>query len=144
MARLVLAGLLLLLTACAGAKADRPKAREEAHEEAREAVREGGARGAIFVEKGCPQCHSISAFGIKSKAEVGPDLTNAYADVQTRFGVKLEQFLSAPTGTMQMVLSSMIKLTPAERDSIIHILKELEEEREEHHEREEREEGKKP
>ena len=45
---------------------------------------------------------------------------------------------------MQMVLSSMIKLTPAERDSIIHILKELEEEREEHHEREEREEGKKP
>jgi cytochrome c551/c552 len=131
-ARSVLAGLLLLLTACAGAKADRPKAREEAGEEAREAAREGGARGAIFVEKGCPQCHSISAFGIKSKAEVGPDLTNAYADVQTRFGVKLEQFLPAPTGTMQMVLSSMIKLTPAERDSIIHILKELHEEREEH------------
>lgn len=129
--------VLPLLISCAGAKADRPKAREEA-------AREGGARGAIFVEKGCPQCHSISAFGIKSKAEVGPDLTNAYADVQTRFGVKLEQFLSAPTGTMQMVLSSMIKLTPAERDSIIHILKELHEEREEHHEREEREEGKKP
>jgi hypothetical protein len=93
-------------------------------------------RGALFVEKGCPQCHSISAFGIKSAAEVGPDLTSAYADVQTRFGLKLDQFLAAPTGTMQMVLSSMIKLTPAERDSIIHILKEL------HEEREERAEGK--
>ena len=88
-------------------------------------------RGALFVEKGCPQCHSISAFGIKSAAEVGPDLTRAYADVQTRFGVKLDQFFAAPTGTMQMVLTSMIKLTPAERDSIIHILKELHEEREE-------------
>ena len=56
--------------------------------------------------------------------------------MQTRFGVKLEKFLHEPTGTMQMVLSSMIKLTPAERDSIIHILKELDEER---HEREEHE-----
>jgi hypothetical protein len=88
-------------------------------------------RAALFVQKGCPQCHSISALGIKSPAEVGPDLTLAYADVQTRFGLKLDQFLAAPTGTMQMVLSSMIKLTPAERDSIIHILKELHEEREE-------------
>lgn len=92
--------------------------------------------GAIFIEKGCPQCHSISAFGIKSPTDVGPDLAYAYRDVQTRFGVKLEQFLNAPTGTMQMVLSSMIKLTPAERDSIIHILKELEEEREERGEHE--------
>lgn len=89
------------------------------------------ARGEIFVRKGCPQCHSISAFGIKSPAEVGPDLTGAYDDVQMRFGLKLDQFLEAPTGTMQVVLGSMIKLTPAERDSIIHILKELHEEREE-------------
>lgn len=89
------------------------------------------ARGEIFVRKGCPQCHTISALGVKSPAEVGPDLTGAYDDVQTRFGLKLDQFLAAPTGTMQVVLSSMIKLTPAERDSIIHILKELHEEREE-------------
>lgn len=108
------------------------------------------ARGSIFERKGCQQCHSISAFGIKSATEVGPDLTNAYDDVQTRFGVKLDEFLAAPTGTMQMVLSSMIKLTPAERDSIIHILKELHEEREEHeqrdepHERKERKEGSHP
>jgi hypothetical protein len=89
------------------------------------------ARGEIFVRKGCPQCHSISAFGVKSQTEVGPDLTTAYDDVKTRFGLELGQFLATPTGTMQMVLSSMIKLTPAERDSIIHILKELHEEREE-------------
>jgi len=117
-----------LIAGCGGEKGDAAPALPAA-----QAVSD--ARGAIFVRKGCPQCHSISAFDIKSAAEVGPDLTGAYADVQTRFGLKLDQFLAAPTGTMQMVLSSMIKLTPAERDSIIHILKELHEEREERSER---------
>ena len=86
-------------------------------------------RAAIFVTKGCPQCHSVSALGIKSPAEVGPDLTLAYEDVQNRFGMKLEEFLNNPTGTMQVVLSSAIQLSPAERDSIIHILRELHEAR---------------
>ena len=96
----------------------------------------GDPRAAIFINKGCPQCHSLSAFGIKSQAEVGPDLGGAYEDVRTRFGMTLEDFLATPTGTMQVVLSSMIKLTPAERDSIIQILNGL------HEEREERAEGK--
>ena len=88
-------------------------------------------RAALFLAKGCPQCHSISALGVKSPAEVGPDLTLAYSDVRNRFNVSLEDFLRAPTGTMQVVLSQMITLTPAERDSITHILKRLHEEREE-------------
>jgi hypothetical protein len=87
-------------------------------------------RAEIFVAKGCPQCHSISALGIKSLAEVGPDLTIAYSDVQSRFAVTLEKFLHSPTGTMQVVLSSSIQLSPAERDSIIAILKGLHDERE--------------
>ncbi len=87
-------------------------------------------RAALFVQKGCPQCHTISALGIKSNAEVGPDLTFAYTDVKNRFNVSLEQFLPNPTGTMQMVLSQMIKLSPAERDSVIHILKGIHEEQE--------------
>jgi hypothetical protein len=87
-------------------------------------------RAAIFVRKGCPQCHSISALGVKSPAEIGPDLTLAYTDVQSRFNMKLDEFLKNPTGTMQMVLSSQIKLTPEERDSIIEILEDLHEEAE--------------
>lgn len=90
----------------------------------------GDPRGALFVQKGCPQCHSISALGLKSQNEVGPDLTGAYEDVQHRFGVKLEEFLPNPTGTMQMVLSQMIHLSPVERDSIIHVLKRLHDEHE--------------
>lgn len=91
-------------------------------------------RAAIFENKGCPQCHTISALGIKSPAEIGPDLTLAYEDVQARFSMPLEQFLHNPTGTMQVVLSSQIQLSTVERDSIIHILKQLHEEREEREE----------
>lgn len=92
----------------------------------------GDPRAALFLEKGCPQCHSISALGVKSPNDIGPDLSIAYTDVQNRFGVKLDQFLPNPTGTMQMVLGQLIKLTPAERDSVIHILTRLHEEQEHH------------
>jgi hypothetical protein len=87
-------------------------------------------RAALFLRKGCPTCHSITGVGIKSSSEIGPDLTLAYTDVQDRFGVTLEEFLPNPTGTMQMVLSQLITLTPVERDSVIHILKQLHEQAE--------------
>ena len=95
------------------------------------AATSGDPRAALFLQKGCPKCHSIAALGVKSATEVGPDLTLAYSDVKNRFNVSLEEFLPHPTGTMQVVLSQMITLSPAERDSIIHILKRLHEEREE-------------
>lgn len=122
------AALALALLACGGGE------RKASPAAGTTAAAPGGPsdpRAAIFVSKGCPQCHSISALGVKSPAEVGPDLTIAYEDVQSRFGVGLEEFLHNPTGTMQVVLSSSIQLSPAERDSIIKILKGLHEEREE-------------
>lgn len=85
-------------------------------------------RAYLFIRKGCPTCHSISALGVKSGTDVGPDLTFAYTDVVSRFNEPLEQFLPNPTGTMQMVLSTLIRLEPAERDSVIHILKRLHDE----------------
>lgn len=111
--------------ACGG---DRPAAGGQG-DTATATMAAGDPRAAIFVSKGCPQCHSISALGVKSAAEVGPDLTLAYEDVQARFGVTLEEFLQNPTGTMQVVLSTTIQLSPAERDSIIKILRGLHEAR---------------
>lgn len=87
-------------------------------------------RAALFLTKGCPTCHSITAVGIKSSTDVGPDLSIAYTDVHSRFNESLEEFLPHPTGTMQMVLGQLIKLTPEERDSVIHILKQINEEQE--------------
>ena len=129
------AAACLVLAACGG---DRPKAVPDTGMPM--AGMQGGAsasvtppsdpRAALFLQKGCPQCHSISALGVKSPTELGPDLTFAYTDVQSRFNMKLEEFLKNPTGTMQVVLSSQIKLSPEERDSVIHILTELHEDAE--------------
>ena len=82
-------------------------------------------RARIFLVKGCPQCHSISALHVTSPTNAGPDLTVAPTDVQSRFNTTLEKFLHEPTGTMQIVLSSMITLTPAERDSVAKLLRGL-------------------
>ena len=120
------AGLILAVSACGG---DRKGGAASGTTNTATAA-PSDPRAAIFVTKGCPQCHTISALGVKSLAEVGPNLTFAYSDVQSRFGVKLEEFLHNPTGTMQVVLSSSIQLSPAERDSIIAILKGLHDERE--------------
>jgi cytochrome c2 len=71
--------------------------------------------GAWFVKTGCFVCHSISVYGVKSPAQIGPDLSTAAEDVQTRFGRTLDDFLREPTGTMQVVLSRQIVLTPEEK-----------------------------
>lgn len=79
--------------------------------------------GSFFVRKGCFICHDVTAFGVESAAKIGPDLSIAYSDVQSRFGRTLEDFLRAPTGTMAVVLSTQIRLTDAEREDAVKRLK---------------------
>ena len=71
--------------------------------------------GAWFVQTGCFVCHSISALGVKSPAQIGPDLSIAVEDIQKRFGVTIDDFLANPTGTMSVVLSRQIILTPEQK-----------------------------
>ena len=80
--------------------------------------------GAWFVSTGCFVCHSISVFGVKSAAQIGPDLSNAVEDVQSRFGRTLDDFLAAPTGTMSVVLSRQIVLTPEQKQVAVGKLRE--------------------
>jgi hypothetical protein len=80
--------------------------------------------GGWFVQKGCFVCHSISALGVKSPANIGPDLSNAVEDVQARFGRTIDDFLREPTGTMAVVLSRQIILTPADKDTAVAKLRE--------------------
>jgi cytochrome c2 len=71
--------------------------------------------GSFFVRKNCFVCHSVSTLGIDAAAQIGPDLALAVEDVPARFGRTLEDFLARPTGTMDVVLSTMITLTPEEK-----------------------------
>ncbi len=79
--------------------------------------------GAFFVKKNCFVCHSVSTLGIEAAAQIGPDLALAVEDVQSRFGRTLDDFLAKPTGTMEVVLSTMIALTPEERKDAIEKLR---------------------
>lgn len=80
-------------------------------------------RAQIFLEKGCPQCHAITALDVRSPSNAGPDLTLAVSDVRSRFNTTLDEFFRNPTGTMQIVLSAQIRLSDAERDSIVGLLR---------------------
>ena len=79
--------------------------------------------GSFFVKKNCFVCHSVSTLGIEAAAQIGPDLALAVEDVQSRFGRTLDDFLARPTGTMEVVLSTMITLTEQERNEAIAILR---------------------
>jgi cytochrome c2 len=96
---------------------------QSAEEKAAEENMKSGP-GAWFVKTGCFVCHSISALGVRSPAQIGPDLSTAVDDVQSRFGRTVDDFLAAPTGTMAVVLSRQIVLTPAEKAIAIEKLRE--------------------
>jgi len=75
--------------------------------------------GQWFVRTGCFACHPVSVYGIKNLSPVGPDLALAVEDVKSRFGRSLEDFFSEPQGTMQMVLTQLIKLTPEQKTTAL-------------------------
>jgi hypothetical protein len=76
------------------------------------------------VKTGCFVCHSISALGVRSPAQIGPDLSTAVEDTQSRFGRTVDDFLREPTGTMAVVLSRQIVLTPGEKAVAVEKLRE--------------------
>ncbi|MCL4818964.1 MAG: c-type cytochrome [Vicinamibacteria bacterium] len=97
-----------------------PQTAEEKEEERR--AQEGP--GAWFVKTGCFVCHAVSSLGVKSPAQIGPDLSTAVEDVQSRFGRTLDDFIASPTGTMSVVLSRQIVLSPEEKAVAVQKLRE--------------------
>jgi hypothetical protein len=61
---------------------------------------------------------------VKAPAQIGPDLSNAVEDVQSRFGRTIDDFLREPTGTMSVVLSRQIILTPEQKAIAVQKLRE--------------------
>jgi hypothetical protein len=69
-------------------------------------------------------CHSIAALGVKSPAQIGPDLSTAVDDTQKRFGMTVDDFIMNPTGTMSVVLTRQIVLDTEQRKVAIQKLRE--------------------
>ena len=104
----------------AGTPRTDPQTVEEKEQEAR--MKTGP--GAWFVKTGCFVCHSVSSLGVKSPAQIGPDLSTAVEDTQTRFGRTVDDFLRAPTGTMAVVLSRQIVLSEEQKKEAVEKLRE--------------------
>jgi len=104
----------------AGAPRTDPRTQEEL--KAEEDMKTGP--GAWFVSTGCFVCHSVSSLGVTSPAQIGPDLAIAVEDVQKRFGRTIDDFLREPTGTMSVVLSRQIILTPEQKAVAVQKLRE--------------------
>jgi cytochrome c2 len=97
-------------------------AEQQTAEEAEQERQMLEGEGAFFVKKGCFVCHSVESLGVASASKIGPDLSEAVVDVRNRFGKPLPEFLDNPSGTMAVVLSTQIRLTPEEKRQVVELL----------------------
>jgi cytochrome c2 len=78
--------------------------------------------GRIFLQRGCVSCHSVSSLNIQGGA-TGPDLSQAYVNVEAKHGVPLEEFLKKPTSAVMSSVLGGNPLTDDERAAVIAALK---------------------
>lgn len=75
----------------------------------------------ILQSKGCIGCHAVEGLDLKGGA-TGPDLSQAYNNVEGKHGKPLNEFLKEPTSA---VMASVIGGSPLTDDEIAKIVEEL-------------------
>lgn len=78
--------------------------------------------GRILVQRGCISCHSVSALNIQGGA-TGPDLSQAYVNVEGKHGVPIEEFLKKPTSAVMAGVLGDKPLTEDELKAVLEALK---------------------
>lgn len=77
----------------------------------------------ILQSKGCLGCHSVEALNLKGGA-TGPDLSQAFKNVEGKHGKPVSEFLKAPTSA---VMSGVIGGNPLSEDEINQVVSVLKE-----------------
>ncbi|WML50444.1 cytochrome C [Neobacillus sp. PS3-34] len=80
----------------------------------------------ILTKKGCLGCHSIGSLNIKGGA-VGPDLSQAFVNVEGKHGKPIEEFLKQPTSAVMSGVIGKNPLTDDERKQVLDLLKQASE-----------------
>jgi len=80
--------------------------------------------GAWFVQTGCFVCHSISVFKVRSRRKSGRTSRRRLRTSSRASGATLDDFIREPTGTMAVVLSRQIILTPEQKQVAVAKLRE--------------------
>lgn len=95
---------------------------ESSDEQAKKEPQTISAEVEILDQKSCLSCHSIEAFGVK-EAMSGPDLSDAYINVEGKHGKALDEFLKEPSSAVMSSVIAADPLTDEERAQIIDVLK---------------------
>lgn len=93
---------------------------EKASETPKEAAT-APAETEIFSQKGCLGCHSISKLNLQGGA-TGPDLSQAFTNVEGKHGKPINEFLKEPTSAVMSGVISGNPLTDEEINKITELL----------------------
>ena len=93
-------------------------AAKEESTDAKEATTVSANEDNILNKKGCLGCHSVEALNIKGGA-VGPDLSQAFTNVEGKHGKPIEEFLKAPTSAVMSGVIGKNPLTDDERKQVL-------------------------
>ncbi|MEH7353708.1 cytochrome C [Neobacillus drentensis] len=80
----------------------------------------------ILNNRGCLGCHSVEALSLKGGA-VGPDLSQAFVNVEGKHGKSIDEFLKAPTSAVMSGVIGKNPLTDDERNQVLDLLKQASE-----------------
>ncbi|MEY2195209.1 cytochrome C [Neobacillus sp. BF23-41] len=94
--------------------------------DAKEATTVSANEDNILNKKGCLGCHSVEALNIKGGA-VGPDLSQAFTNVEGKHGKPIEEFLKAPTSAVMSGVIGKNPLSDVERKQVLELLKQASE-----------------
>lgn len=84
------------------------------------------AEDTIFQQKGCLSCHSISKLDLAGGA-TGPDLSQAYVNVEGKHGKPINEFLKEPTSAVMSGVIGGNPLTDDEINEVVDLLKQASE-----------------
>ena len=80
----------------------------------------------ILQTKGCLGCHSVEALNLTGGA-TGPDLSDAFTNVEGKHGKAIDEFLKEPTSAVMSGVIGGNPLTEEEIKQVVDLLKEASE-----------------
>ncbi|MCM3116231.1 cytochrome c [Neobacillus sp. MER 74] len=101
-------------------------AKEETTTDSKEATTVSANEDNILNKKGCLGCHSVESLKITGGA-VGPDLSQAFVNVEGKHGKPIEEFLKAPTSAVMSGVIGKNPLSDEERKQVLDLLKQASE-----------------
>lgn len=107
------------------ATTDKTKSEEAVKEDAEPAgTKETAAAGEenILQTRGCLGCHSVEALNLKGGA-TGPDLSQAFNNVEGKHGKPVAEFLKEPTSAVMSGVIGGNPLTEEEINQVVSVLK---------------------